>query len=156
MKRFLFLIASLAILASTARSTEQLPTTEAPDLTQTIRRMDAKLFDAFNAHDVARLMSMFTDDVEFYQDDEGVSNYQQTKDDLAKLLTSSPDIRRELVKGSLEVHPIKDYGAIEIGVHRFCHKESGKEECGAFKFVHIWRNVGDSWKVSRVISYGHQ
>jgi ketosteroid isomerase-like protein len=155
MKRVLFLIASLAILACTARSTEQSSTTNAPALTETISRMDAKLFDAFNAHDVARLMSMFTDDVEFYQDDEGVSNYEQTKNDLTKMLASIPDIRRELVKGSLEVHPIKDYGAIEIGVHRFCHKENGKEECGAFKFVHIWRKTGDSWKVSRVVSYGH-
>jgi Domain of unknown function (DUF4440) len=98
---------------------------------------------------------MFTEDVEFYQDDEGVSNYQQTKSDLTKMLSSIPDIRRELVKGSLEVHPIKDYGAIEIVVHRFCHEENGKEECGAFKFLHIWRKTGDSWKVSRVVSYGH-
>ena len=89
--------------------------------------MDAKLFDAFNAHDVARLMSMFTDDVEFYQDDEGVSNYEQTKNDLTKVLASIPDIRRELVKGSLEVLPIKDYGAIEIGCTVFATKRMAKK-----------------------------
>jgi hypothetical protein len=71
------------------------------------------------------------------------------------MMASVPDIRRELVAGSLEVHPIKGYGAIEIGVHRFCHKENGNEECGTFKFVHIWRKNGDSWQVSRVVSYGH-
>jgi ketosteroid isomerase-like protein len=155
MKRALFLIGSLAIWACTARSAEQSSTTGAPDLTETISRMDAKLFDAFNAHDVTDLMSMFTDDVEFYQDDDGVSNYERTKNDLTKMLASTPELRRELVKGSIEVHPIKDYGAIEIGVHRFCHKENGKEECGAFKFVHIWRKTGDSWKIARVVSYGH-
>jgi len=155
MKRTLFVIGSLAIFVGTARSAEPSPTTDTPDLTETIRRMDAQLFDAFNAHDVTRLMSMFTDDVEFYQDNDGVSNYEQTKNDLAKMLESTPDIRRELVKGSLEVYPIKNYGAIEIGVHRFCHKEKGKEECGAFKFVHIWRKTGDSWKISRIVSYGH-
>jgi hypothetical protein len=64
--------------------------------------MDAKLFEAFNAHDVAHLTSMFTDDVEFYQDNDGVSNYEQTKNDFTKMLVSVPDIRRELVKGSLE------------------------------------------------------
>ena len=156
MKRVLFLIGLLAlVLAWPAQSTEQSPTSNSRDLTEMISRLDAKLFEAFNAHDVARLMSMFTDDVEFYQDNDGVSNYEQTESDFTKMLVSVPDIRRELVEGSLEVHPIKDYGAIQIGVHRFCHKENGKEDCGTFKFVHIWRKTGDSWKISRVISYGH-
>jgi hypothetical protein len=68
---------------------------------------------------------------------------------------NSPDIRRELVPGSLQVYPIKDFGAIEIGTHRFCHKENGKDDCGNFPFVMVWRKSADSWKVSRVISYGH-
>jgi ketosteroid isomerase-like protein len=117
--------------------------------------MDATIFDAFNAHDAGRVMSLITDDVEFYHDKDGVSNYQQTAEALKKLFVSVPDIRRELVPGTLEVYPIKGYGAIEIGVHRFTHKENGKEESGSFKFVHIWRQVGDSWKISRVVSYGH-
>jgi ketosteroid isomerase-like protein len=125
------------------------------ELFETIARMDAKLFDAFNAHDLDAMMEMFADDLEFYQDNDGVSNYQQSKDDFTKMLASVPDIRRELVKDSLEVYPIKDYGAIEIGIHRFCHKEHGKEECGSFKFVHVWRKIGNSWKISRIISYGH-
>ena len=32
------------------------------------------------------------------------------------------------MKGTLEVHPIKDFGAIEIGTHQFRHIENGKEE----------------------------
>jgi hypothetical protein len=61
----------------------------------------------------------------------------------------------------LEVYPIKDYGAIEIGAHRFCHKEKGNDaspartDCGTFKFAMVWRKIGDSWKISRVLSYGH-
>jgi ketosteroid isomerase-like protein len=125
------------------------------ELFETIARMDAKFFEAFNAHNLDGMMEMFADDLEFYQDNDGVSNYQQSKDDFTKMLASVPDIRRELVKESLEVYPIKDYGAIEIGIHRFCHKEHGKEECGSFKFVHVWRKTGDSWKISRIISYGH-
>ena len=105
---------------------------ESRELFETIARMDAKLFDAFNAHNLDAMMAMFADDLEFYQDNDGVSNYQQSKNDFTKMLASVPDIRRELVKDSLEVYPIKDYGAIEIGVHRFCHKEDGKEECGSF------------------------
>jgi ketosteroid isomerase-like protein len=152
----ILLIASLTvILMTTAQAADQQGTSNTHELSDAITRMDTKLFDAFNAHDVDRLMSMFTDDVEFYQDNDGLSNYQQTKDDFAKMLGSVPDMRRELVKGSLEIYPIKDYGAIEIGLHRFCHKENGKEECGSFKFVHVWRKTGDSWKISRVISFGH-
>jgi hypothetical protein len=71
------------------------------------------------------------------------------------MFANSPDIRRDLLEGSLEVYPIKDFGAIEIGTHRFCQKENGKEDCGNFPFVMIWKKSGNSWKVSRVISYGH-
>ena len=58
-------------------------------------------------------------------------------------------------KETLEVYPIKDYGAIETGTHRFCHTEEGKEICGTFKFLHIWQKEGTTWKVTRVVSYGH-
>ncbi len=68
---------------------------------------------------------------------------------------STPDIRRELVPGSLEVYPIKDYGALELGQHRFCHQENGKEECGTFRFAMVWRKSGGLWQISRVLSYGH-
>ena len=64
-------------------------------------------------------------------------------------------LTRKLVKGSLEVHPIKDYGAIEIGVHEFRHVENGKEEIGTFKFLMIWHKKDNQWKISRVISYDH-
>jgi ketosteroid isomerase-like protein len=104
-------------------------------------------------HDVDLLMSMFTDDMEFYHDKGGLTNREQTREGFAKMFGNSPDIRRELVPGSLQVYPIKDFGAIEIGTHRFCHKENGKDDCGNFPFVMIWRKIGDSWKVSRVISY---
>jgi ketosteroid isomerase-like protein len=125
------------------------------ELFETIARMDSAIFDAFNAHDVDRLMSRFTDDLEFYHDTGGLTDNRQTKESFGKLFANTPDIRRDLVKGSLEVYPIKDHGAIEIGEHRFCHKETNKDDCGTFKFAMVWRKAGDSWKISRVISYGH-
>jgi ketosteroid isomerase-like protein len=125
------------------------------ELFETIARMDMAIFDAFNAHDVERLMALFTDDLEFYHDSGGLTDYRQTKESFKKMFASTADIHRELVKGSLEVYPIKDYGAIEIGEHRFCHKENGKDDCGTFKFAMIWRKSGESWKIPRVISYGH-
>lgn len=125
------------------------------ELFEAIVRMDTATFDAFNAHDVDRLMPMFAQDLEFYHDTGGLTDYRQTTDGFTKMFAGTPDIRRDLVKGSVEVYPIKDYGAIEIGEHRFCHKENGKNDCGTFRFTMIWRKEGESWKLSRVLSYGH-
>jgi hypothetical protein len=100
-------------------------------------------------------MSLFTSDLEFYHDKGGLTNFAQTRESFAKLFAGTPDIRRELVKGSLAVYPIKGHGAVEIGEHVFCHKENGKDDCGTFKFVMIWRKEGESWKISRVISFDH-
>lgn len=113
------------------------------------------MFKAFNAHNLDALMSMFTDDLEFYHDKGGLTSYQQTAENFKKLFLNNPDIRRDLIKDSLEVYPVKNYGGLEIGAHRFCHQENGKEECGTFKFVMVWRKTADLWKVSRVISYRH-
>jgi hypothetical protein len=63
--------------------------------------------------------------------------------------------RRELVPGSLKVYPIKDFGAIEQGVHRFCQFDTG--DCdGIADFVIVWRRQGDKWQITRVLSYGHR
>ena len=66
-------------------------------------------------------------------------------------------IRRELVKSRLEVHPINGYGAVEIGIHRFFHTNKGEQEkpSGTYKFVQVWQQEKGRWKISRVISYGH-
>ena len=154
---FSFLI--LAALSISAQATDQQGENKkavtSEELLETIARTDSAIFDAFNTHDVERLMAMFTDDLEFYHDAGGLTDYRQTKQSFKKMFAGTPDIRRDLVKGSLEVYPIKDHGAVEIGEHRFCHKENGKDDCGTFKFAMIWRKSGESWKISRVISYGH-
>ena len=116
--------------------------------------MDAKTFAAFNKHDLDGLMAIFTRDVEFYHDKGGLTNYDQTRDGFRTMFANMPDIRRDMV-GSLEVYPIKDFGAIEVGTHRFCHKENGRDDCGEFPFVMIWKKDGETWKISRVVSYGH-
>ena len=157
------LLATLLLSAASFSSPGQSPSQQPENnnaatsgkLFDAIAHMDSAMFDAFNGHDVDRLMSMFTNDIEFYHDTGGLTNYVQTKENFGKLFANTPDIRRDLVKGSLEVYPIKDYGAIEIGEHVFCHKENGKDDCGTFKFAMVWQRDGDSWNVSRVISYGH-
>ena len=125
------------------------------DLHSEITAADSALFTAFNQRNLPKFRSYFTRDLEFYQDNEGLALYPQTMKDFEGMFAQGNKIRRELVKGSLEVYPVKNYGAIEIGVHRFCHVEKGKDECGTFKFVHLWQNNGVGWKISRVISYAH-
>ena len=120
-----------------------------------IARMDSLLFAAFNARDLVRFETFFARDLEFYQDNEGLENYAQTMKDFAEIFHQRSPIRRMLVPGSLEVYPIKNYGAIELGSHRFCHEENGKLECGTFKFLHVWRKAGNSWQLSRIVSYAH-
>lgn len=120
-----------------------------------ISRMDGVMFDAFNAHDVERLRTLFAEDLEFFHDTDGLLSYSQVVAAFKSIFEKNNGLRRDLVKGSLEVYPIKDYGAIEIGTHKFCHVENGKDDCGVFKFVHVWRKRDGNWKVTRVVSYGH-
>jgi ketosteroid isomerase-like protein len=127
----------------------------APSLQEEITSADSALFAAFNARDLGRFRTFFSRDLEFYQDNDGVENYAQTLNDFARMFRSSAPIRRDLVPGTLEVYPIKNYGAIEAGSHRFCHVENGKDDCGTFKFVHIWRRTNAGWKITRVVSYAH-
>jgi hypothetical protein len=65
-------------------------------------------------------------------------------------------VRRELVKGSLHVYSIDNYGAVEIGEHRFFLTQKGKKEKldGIGKFVNVWRKKDGEWRMSRVLSYG--
>ncbi len=125
-----------------------------------IAHMDSVLFNAFNSRDVEKLKTLFTEDLEFYHDQGGLTNYTQNMEAFKKTVEKNNDLKRELIPGSLEVYPVKDFGAMQTGEHRFCHTENGKPDCGTFKFVHIWKKInndpmGIGWKISRVVSYGH-
>jgi ketosteroid isomerase-like protein len=129
-----------------------------PDqLTAKIAHMDSLLFNAFNACDVTTSKSLFTEDLEFYHDAGGLTNYAQNVKLIVQRCEGETKVRRELVEGSLEVFPIKGFGAIQVGSHRFYHTAKGQNEQmdGTFKFVHIWKNVNGDWKICRVISYDH-
>jgi ketosteroid isomerase-like protein len=126
-------------------------------LFNTIQALDTKLFDAYNHCDLATLSSFFSDDLEFYHDKTGLARGRQALVDGVKNNICGK-VTRELVPGTLEVYPIANYGAVEIGVHRFHHP--GHEDAGSVgeaKFIHLWQNHKDgSWKITRVISFDHQ
>lgn len=57
----------------------------------------------------------------------------------------------KLVDGTLVVYPLKGYGAVEIGVHRFYHPYA--QGHGEAKFLQLWQYKDGTWKITRVISF---
>ena len=123
-----------------------------------IAGMDAVLFAAFNSRNLEKLKTLFTEDLEFYHDRDGLVLYEQNMENFKRIFASATKVRRELVEGSLEVYPLGGFGAVEIGVHRFYSQEMGKKEylSATAKFVHVWQKKNGEWRVSRVISYDHR
>ena len=101
--------------------------------------------------------AFFAEDLEFYHDKGGLANFQQTMQGFRNLFdqNKTTGLNRQLVPGTLEVYPISGYGAVETYQHRFCHVENGKDDCGTFKNMMVWRLKDGQWKVTRVVSYGH-
>lgn len=129
-------------------------TSDAATLTQTIAQLDADVFDAYNRCDLAAFSTFFAPDVEFYRDAGGATFDRETVvENTRKYICNK--VRRELIASSLIVYPIKNFGAISEGEHRFCPVAGGACE-GAAKFLMIWRQEPNGWRITRVISYGHR
>jgi hypothetical protein len=124
-------------------------------LFQTIKAQDAALFGAYNTCDLKTLGAMVTDDLEFYHDVTGLAVGRQSLVDGVKNNICGK-VTRELVEGSLEVYPLKGYGAVEIGVHRFHHPGQEHDVLGEAKFVQLWQLKDGVWRVARVISFNHE
>jgi uncharacterized protein (TIGR02246 family) len=125
------------------------------ELTKVIASLDAAVFGAYNTCDLTKFARFFSDDVEFYHDESGLSVGKQSLADALKQNICGK-VTRELVVESLQVYPMKDFGAVEIGVHRFHHPgHEQTEPVGEAKFIHLWQYKDGAWKIVRVISYDH-
>ena len=122
-----------------------------------LARMDSILFDAsFASCDAAKANAIFSDDVEFYHDQAGFSKGEEVREDTRRLTESCPGdkgITRSLVPGSLRVYPIKGYGAVQVGIHRF--DERGAATSTLARFVHLWHLTDGEWRLARVLSLDH-
>lgn len=143
------------LFASCAFAQEKKVAITSKELFNEIFHMDSVLFRAYNSQNLEIFRSLFTDDVEWFQDNAGLIPYKTLFENVESNFKKENKLTRTLVNGSLDIHPIKDYGAIEIGSHQFRHFENGREEIGTFKFVLIWKKIDSLWKISRVISYDH-
>lgn len=151
---FIFLAAfAIAPFTAMAQSGQGLPPTD--DLYKTVAGLDTALFNAYNKCDLDKLGSLVADDLEFYHDLTGLMTGKQP------FLTAIKQnicgkVHRELVAGSLEVYPLKGYGAVEIGVHRFTHpNDPTSTGYGEAKFVTVWHLKDGSWKITRALSFDH-
>ena len=150
---YAFLISLLVTISVSAQEKKVAPTSL--ELYKEIERADSILFQAFNRQDMATFKAMFTKDLEWFQDNGGLIPYKTVFENFGNTFKNENKLSRVLVKESLEVHPLKGYGAIETGSHQFRHFENGKEEVGTFKFLMIWNKKDGQWKISRVVSYDH-
>lgn len=128
------------------------------ELQKTIAALDGEVFDAFNhcaePGQLDRHAAWFDPKVEFYHDTGGVTWDRDTM-----LANTSRYVcgrfTRQLVPGSLKVFPVRDFGAISQGVHRFCQADSDACE-GEAEFTMLWRLQDGRWQITRVLSYGHR
>jgi len=157
LRRIVLLLAVMGVLA--ARADAQVPGLDSiknqEELDKAVASLDTALFDAYNRCELEKFSSFFVDDVEFYHDQGGVTLGRQNLTDSVKKNICGK-VSRELVPGTLQVHFMKGYGAVEMGVHRFHHPgHEDTEPVGEGKFIHLWQYKDGAWKITRVISYDH-
>lgn len=157
MKR-LAVAAGIGLLAALPATHASPPERTPEALARVVAELDSAVFDSFNRcsdpGELARHAGYFAEDVEFYHDNGGVT---WNRDDMLARTRDNAcgKYRRELVEGSLEVHPVKGFGAIAQGTHRFC--EAASSTCdGLADFVMVWREQEERWQLTRVLSYGHR
>jgi hypothetical protein len=135
-------------------------------LTEAVRARDAEFFDlAFQGCDPQRLGTMLAPYFEMYHDRDGVVA-RSAADFVVDYGRScherqAPNAwrsRRALVAGSLNVHPVPGYGAIEDGVHVFYERRGDGPErlVGRARFTQLWALTPDGWRLARVLSYAHE
>jgi len=139
--------------------------TTSPELVATLAERDQALFAAVFGCDIDALRPMIADDFEFLHD-----KYGKVADSGAKFVSdvaagcqrqaAGTDFRsrRELVPGTLQTYALNGYGAVQLGVHRFYALRRGGPDrlTETSRFVDVWKLDGAAWKLSRVVSYGHE
>jgi hypothetical protein len=130
----------------------------APDpLYQKILALDTEMFHAFNNctdhKEFEKHAAFLAQEIEFYHDNGGVT---WSRDDYMKSVHDNVcgKFHRELELATFRVWPIKGYGAISQGTHRFCHTPNTCEGVG--QFTMIWREKDGQWQVTRTLSYDHK
>jgi hypothetical protein len=120
-------------------------------LYDTIVHMDSVYFNAYNSCDMATQAAIYSDSIEFYHDGSGL---ERSKEHLLQALKDNicGKVTRVLVKGSIEVYPLPNFGAVEIGLHRFINHKENDAVSKPDRFICVWRHAHGKWQMYRVIS----
>ena len=121
------------------------------ELHKEIVKMDSIYFNAYNTCDIKTQASLYSENIEFFHDKGGLAT------DKKKLLESLEKnicnkVTRTLIKGSIEVYPIPNYGAIQIGYHKFFNKQEPNAKSIPSKFIVVWKKENKKWLMTKVIS----
>ena len=112
---------------------------------------DKEYFDAYNACDMKTQESLYSEDIEFFHDKGGLNTSKQ--DILASIEKNiCGKVTRTLVSESIEVYPIANYGAVEMGYHMFHNNQEPNAESKPVKFIIVWKEEGENWLITKVIS----
>ena len=130
-----------------------------------INQVDHLLFNAvFEDCQTELLKDMLSEDLEFYHDKWGVIA-TSAKDFIegarenckAQLEGRANKSRRVLLEDSVEFYPMKNFGAIQSGIHEFYQLIDGSyRKIETARFTHLWHFDNSKWKVKRVLSYDHK
>lgn len=126
---------------------------ETTKLYDTLAQMDQHVFEtAFVDCDAKKFRNLFTEDAAFYHDVAGPTFGEDVW--TLKGCPANDGVQRMLEPGSLEVFPMKNYGAIQTGEHWFV--EEGAANSTLARFIHLWRFENDAWRIARVFSFDHR
>jgi len=152
MNKSIVLIYLIALLAVPNLVLGQHSEHHADTLTKTIKQMDSLLFEVgFNQCDFELWQSIMNHELEFYDDRNGLNtSFEVEVRAFHDRCSKDFEVTRQLTY--MEVYPLNNYGAVQLGEHQFLVDGKVVEKA---KFVHIWEQKGKKWIVSRVVSYNH-
>ncbi len=151
--------AALALASATAAAQPHPGAAPADSLVHAVVALDSTLFAAYNGCDLATLGGLAAEDLEFYHDQTGLARGRRALVDAVRENVCGK-VRRDVVPGTLAVYPLRGYGAVETGEHRFCdprrYRTCPAAAGGAARFVMLWRQEpAGGWQLARVVSYDH-
>ena len=138
---------------------------ENSSLFQELKAQDSVFFErGFNRCDLDYLKNQVADDLRFYHDQGGIQDKTKFLEITANNICGSGDKKpiRKVDAESLDVFPLfsdgKLYGAIQTGIHHFYIREKDKKDywTSTARFIHLWIQDKESWKLTEVLSYDHQ
>jgi hypothetical protein len=156
------ILAVLALSLLVGGCASSAPPARPSPLYEELAAKDKALFDAvFTTCDTKVLNDLLTEDFEFYHDKWGqvVSSREQFVGNIRGMCERQKTgedyrARRDVVPGTLAVYPMKNYGAVQSGEHRFYRLPENKLTESA-RFTHLWKQENGQWRLARVLSYDH-